>query len=66
MKSQKKRRQLTRRDLRALGATPGLQLVRYRPDGKRVEIRQLTAEGAKRPLFLRPGSNSRSTREGER
>jgi hypothetical protein len=42
MRSRKKR-QLTKAELRALGATPGLMAHRVGPDG-RAEVRQLTAD----------------------
>ena len=43
-------RRLTRQDLRAMGATPGLVATRYSPGeaGERAEIRQLAPEGPER------------------
>jgi hypothetical protein len=40
----RKARPLTKAELRAMGATPGLMNTRYSPDG-RAEIRQLAPEG---------------------
>ena len=54
-----RRRKLTKADLRAMGATPGLVAHRVGPDG-RARLEQLTSEGSGRPsLFLHPGSNKR-------
>jgi hypothetical protein len=52
MSPQRKRR-LSQQDLRALGVQPGLQAVRYGPDGERVTIRQLTQETRSAPSFER-------------
>lgn len=61
------RRRLSQQDLRALGVSHGLMAHRIGPDG-RARLEQLTPEASGRPaLFLRPGSNGRSTeqRKGE-
>ena len=51
MRSRKKR--LTRQDLRAMGATPGLMALRVGPDG-RARLEQLTAEASgRRKDFIR-------------
>jgi hypothetical protein len=53
MKSRKKR-QLTKAQLRAMGATPGLMAHRVGPDG-RARLEQLTAEASGRlSLFCGP------------
>ena len=44
----RRRRRLTRAELLAAGATPGLMTTRYAPDGERAEIRQLPPEGPER------------------
>ena len=46
MKPRKKR--LTRQDLRALGASAGLIVTRYTPDGERATIHQLSPESDER------------------
>lgn len=52
-------RQLTKAELRAAGATPGLLLHKVGPDG-RARLEQLTAEASGQPsLFLRSRPNSR-------
>jgi hypothetical protein len=59
------RRKLTKAELRAMGATPGLMARRVGPDGH-ARLEQLTAEASGRPsLFLRPGSNKRSHTDEE-
>ena len=58
-----RRRRLSQQDLRALGASAGLIARRIGPDG-RARLEQLTPEASGRPsLFLRPGSNARSTEQ---
>jgi hypothetical protein len=53
MKSRKARR-LTKAELRAAGATPGLMLIRYGPDGNKAKLEQLTEEAsARREIFSR-------------
>jgi hypothetical protein len=67
-----RRRKLTKAQLRALGATPGLMAHRMSPDG-RARLEQLTAEGGgRREIFTRRLTNSNEatmdtkTSEGER
>jgi hypothetical protein len=56
--SSRKRRRLTKAELRAMGATPGLMAHRIGPDG-RARLEQLAPEGSGQPsLFLRPESNN--------
>jgi hypothetical protein len=43
----RKRRKLTKAELRALGATPGLMARRIRPDG-RARVEQIAPEGSGR------------------
>jgi hypothetical protein len=45
-----RRRRLSQKDLRAMGAAEGLVSVKYAPDGRAV-VRQLTAETNPRPPF---------------
>ena len=52
-------RQLTAAEKRALGATAGLTVTRYAPDGDRAEIRQLA------PDFARRSPNDTDASEGE-
>jgi hypothetical protein len=40
----RRKRHLSQQDLRAMGANPGRLATRYTPDGRRAEVRQLTAE----------------------
>ena len=59
----RRRRRLSQQDLRAAGVTPGLMARRYDADG-RARLEQLVPEDSGRPsLFLRPGSNARSTEQ---
>jgi hypothetical protein len=59
-KRNKRKGSLTQAELRALGCVPGLQAIRYGPDGERVTIRQLTAETRSGSSF---GRNLTSGRE---
>jgi hypothetical protein len=60
----RRKRRLTQADLRTMGASPGRLATRYSPEG-RAEVRQLTADADRTPLFLPRGSNKRSvTSEG--
>ena len=65
MRSRKKRA-LTKAELRALGATPGLMVHRIGTDG-RARLEQLTSEGSRRPeVFVwRLASNSKSSEGSE-
>jgi hypothetical protein len=54
----RKKRQLTKAELRAMGATPGLMAHRVGPDG-RARLEQLTAETSARRTTSLPGEGSR-------
>jgi hypothetical protein len=60
----RKKRQLTAAEKRALGATAGLTVTRYAPDGERAEIRQLAPEGPERRRdFIRRLTNQDDVNE---
>jgi hypothetical protein len=61
----KRKKRLTQAELKQLGVQPGLQAIRYGPDGERVTIRQLTREasGGRPSLFLRSAPNECSPNE---
>jgi hypothetical protein len=57
-----RKRRLSQRDLRALGATPGLMTTRYDATGERAEIRQVAPEGPdRRQDFIRRLTDERSS-----
>ena len=47
----RKKRQLTKAELRAMGGIPGVMAHRVGPDG-RARLEQLTADGSGRPSFF--------------
>lgn len=61
-----RRRKLTKAELRAMGATPGLMNTRCSPDGQ-AEIRQLAPEGPdrKRDFVRRLTSTGEETKASE-
>lgn len=61
----RRKRSFSQADLRAMGATPGLQAVRYTPDGARAEVRQLTAEASSKPSLFKAQRLTSSTIDRE-
>jgi hypothetical protein len=57
------RRKLTKAELRALGATPGVMAHRVGPDG-RARLEQLTADARPRPPFGPGLTNNTKASEG--
>jgi hypothetical protein len=51
----RRKKRLSKAELRAMGVVPGLVVTRYAPDGDRATVEQLTAETSSTPsLFFYP------------
>ena len=61
-----KRNRLSKRDLRALNATPGLLSTRYLPGSNKAQIRRLTSDPASKRDFVRRLTSKSKPSEEER